>query len=211
LGAVVPLVCLLAACSGGGDDSTLQPIPIQGGTAPRPTTAAAATTTTTTASGVIAVTTTTFGPTTTSGPTTTVAAAGDWDGATFDVGKVSARTKVGTQEAISFDRWSYTAPDGTLADGTHLKTEPAIGWWQTTPFSNVQVRNRTFVLAPNVQVMTLDEAGRAAACTTPPPPTPAVTWKPSDLSALGADPDAMDVLTYSTTGEVTRIRITHGC
>jgi hypothetical protein len=196
-------VVATGACSG-GDSDTLRPIPIQGGTAPAPTPAVATTSTTT----IAATTTTVLGtvPGSVAGQ-----AAGDWDGAKYDAGTISARTKVGNLEAISFDRWSYTAPDGTRSDAPNLAAEPAVGWWQTSPFANVQVRNRTFVLAPDVEVLVLDEAGRAAACTTPPPASPAVAWKPGDPSALGAQPDDIAVLTYSTTGQVTRIRLTHGC
>jgi hypothetical protein len=200
----VAVAVLLAGCSSGDDETTLQPLPIQGGTAA--------------ASPTILVTAPPTAPstsTTTAVPGSVAADAdGDWDGARFDVGTVSARTKVGALDAISFDRLTYHAPDGTSYDASNLASEPLVAWWRTSPFTNVQVRDRTFVLAPGVEVLVVDPAGRAAACTDPPPAAPpAPSWKPADVSALSDPANAGDIasLTYSATGQVVRIRLTRGC
>jgi hypothetical protein len=206
-GAAVALVAAVAACSGGGGNDTLQPIPIEGGTAaasPTAVVAAAPTTATTTT----VPTTGTTGSGENGGPT------GDWDGARFDVGTVSALTKVGVLDAISFDRWSYSAPDGSRSDAPRLAAEPVVAWWRTSPFANVQVRNRTFVLARDVEVLVVDPAGRAAACADPPPTSsPEPSWGTADVAALSdpANADMIATLTYSATGQVTRIRLTRGC
>jgi hypothetical protein len=196
-------VAVIAGCSS-GDDETLQQLPIQGDTAaPSPTIVvtapptAASTSTTTTVPGSVAAD-----------------AAGDWDGARFDVGTVSALTKVGALDAISFDRLTYHAPDGTSYDASSLTSEPVVAWWRTSPFTNVQVRDRTFVLAPGVEVLVLDPAGRAAACADPAPSVPpAPSWTPAGVSALTDPADTGDVaaLTYSTAGQVARIRLMRGC
>jgi hypothetical protein len=203
---LVAAVAALAACSGGGGGDTLQPIPIQGGTAAAPTVAVTATMSTTTTT--VPVTAAVTGSVAGGGPV------GDWDGARFDVGTISGLTKVGALDAISFDRWSYTAPDGSRTDAPHLAAEPVVAWWRSSPFANVQVRNRTFVLAPDVEVLVVAPAGRDAACADPPPAvTPAPSWDTADLAAL-SDPDnagTIATLTYSDSGQVTRIRLTRGC
>ena len=210
----VAAVCAIAAggCSS-GDNNTLQPLPIEGGTAaPRPTPFVTV--------GPPVVTSTTLAPATTTsvaitGPTsTTVEAAGDWDGARFDIGVVTAPTKVGATDAVALDRWSYTAPDGRLLDALTFDSEPIVAWWRASPFVNVNPRTRTFVLAPDVEVMLIDPAGRAAACAEPPPaavPTP--TWIPATVAALGdpANTGTVAILTYDDTGQITRIRLTRGC
>ncbi len=161
-----------AGCSSGDNEDTLQPLPIEGGTAAPAATSTAPNAATTTAATPNVVpppgaTTTTSTTTTVLATTTTVDAAGDWDGARFDVGTISALTKVGTLDAIALDRLSYDAPDGSRLDALTLQSEPTVAWWRTSPFVNVQVRDRTFVLAPDVEVLVVDPAGRAPACADP--------------------------------------------
>jgi hypothetical protein len=143
-------------------------------------------------------------------PTAPVA---DWDGARFDVGVIESVSTLGAYSVIELDRWSYTGADGRTADAGDLDAEPVVGWWRSSPFSNLQVRTRTFVLAPDVEVLTLDPAGRRVACAEPPPHTPpAPAWIGSGTSGLGAMAAAdVAVLTYSASGLVTRIRLTRGC
>jgi hypothetical protein len=199
----VAVATVVAGCSSGDDDATLQPLPVQGGTAGSPTMVV-------TAPPAITPTSTT---TTVPGPVA-ADANGDWDGAHFDIGTVSALTKVGALDAISLDRLTYHAPDGASYDASSLASEPIVAWWRTSPFTNVQVRDRTFVVAPGVEVLVLDPAGRTTACADPPPAVPpATSWKPAGVSALADPANAGDVaaLTYSATGEVVRIRLTRGC
>jgi hypothetical protein len=201
------------ACSSGDDDDTLLPLPIEGGTAaPGPSAVVTAVPTAAATSTTAAAGTTTTAATSTT--TTVVDTDGDWDGARFDVGMVSGLTKVGVLDAVSFDRWTYDAPDGRRLDATTLDAEPLVAWWRVSPFLNVQVRNRTFALAPGVEVLVLDPAGRAAACADPPPAAPpAPTWTAATTAALtdAANVGAMAMLTYSGAGQVTRIRLTRGC
>lgn len=208
----IVLLAVASSCSG-GDDDTLQPLPIEGGTV-----APAAGVT---VPGAIASTSTTSrrGPAPTADPSSNAPGAptGDWDGARFDVGTIESVSALGAYSSIEFDRWSYTGPDGRTVDAGGLDAEPAAAWWRTTPFSNVRVQTRTFVLAPDVEVLTLDPAGRSAACADPvPAKPPAPAWVESGTSALGTmAPGDMAVLTYgddaSDTGLVTRIRLTRGC
>ena len=211
LGAVAAL-CALIGCSS-GDDDTLQPLPIEGGTAaPSPTPFVTVGPPVTTSTTVAPATTTTVAVTGVIG--TTVDAAGDWDGAKFDLGVITARTKVGTMDAIALDRWSYTAPDGRLLDALSFDAEPIVAWWRASPFVNVNPRTRTFVLAPNVEVMLIDPAGRTAACAEPPPAAvPAPTWTSATVAALSdpANTGTVAILTYDDAGQVSRIRLTRGC
>ena len=75
-------------------------------------------------------------------------------------------------DALSFDRYSYTVPGSGTVDAGGMQAEPVAAWWRQSPFSNVRVQLRTFVLAPDVEVLMLDESGRAAACAEPPPAAP---------------------------------------
>ena len=139
---------------------------------------------------------------------------GDWDGARFDVGTIETLTSVGRNRAIGFDRYSFADPERGTIDAPSFDEEPLAAWWRTSPYTNVRVQTRTFVLAPDVEVLVLDEADRASACAEPPPATPPEpSWTPADVDVL-EDPayvGAITTLTYSPTGQVTRIRYTHGC
>ena len=137
---------------------------------------------------------------------------GDRDGTRLDVGTIESVATLGAYTTIALDRWSYTGPDGATVDAGDLEAEPVDAWWRTSPFSNVRVQTRTFVLAPDVEVLTLDPAGRAAACAaTAPARPPAPEWTASGTSALGATAGDMALLTFSDSGLVSRLRLTRGC
>jgi hypothetical protein len=213
LGVLAALCALAGGGCSSGDDDTLQPLPIEGATAaPAPTpfvTLGPPSTTSTTMAPAPTTTTTVVTAT-----TAAAAAAGDWDGARFDLGVVTALTKVGALDAVALDRWSYTSPDGRLLDASSFDAEPIVAWWQASPFVNVNPRTRTFVLAPDVQVQLVDPAGRATACTDPPPATPpAPSWTPATVAALSdpANTGTVAILTYNSSGQVSRIRLTRGC
>jgi hypothetical protein len=204
------LVC--SACSG-GDDDTLTPLPVEGGTPGQPSATSGP------ASGP-------RGPTTPRGlpaptadpaadPTASAAAAptGDWDGARFDVGTIEGVGTVGAYTSIELDRWSYTDPDGRTADAAGLTAEPLVGWWRESPFSNLSDRLRTFVLAPDVEVLVLDPARRAQACAGPPGAAGEPVWEAAGSSALDqATADGtFAVITYADSGLVARLRLTRGC
>ena len=207
------LALVVVACScASDDDDTLQPLPIEGGTvAPIEETGPALAAPPSTTPGGLPLPT--GDPAATGTAAVEQAPTGDWDGARFDVGTIDSVSALGAYSAIELDRWSYTRPDGTTVDAGGLDDEPVVAWWTTSPFSNVRVQTRTFVLAPDVEVLTLDPAGRSAACAGPPtadPPDP--EWITSGTSALGTmTPGDMAVVTYSDEGLVTRIRLTRGC
>lgn len=205
------LVVLACSCAS-GDDDTLQPLPIEGGTVVPigPTVPVVAAPRSTTPGGLPLPT---GDPSAAATSSPVAAPTGDWDGARFDVGTIEGVTALGAYSAIELDRWSYTRPDGATVDAGGLDTEPVVAWWQTSPFSNVRVQTRTFVLAPDVEVLTLDPGGRAAACGGAPTAEPPVPeWDASGTSALGTmTPGDMAVLTYSDEGLVLRLRLTRGC
>jgi len=193
------------------DDSELAPLPIEAGTVARTTTTSSVPAPAPTTPGGLPMP---AGGSSTSTTSTAVATpTGDWDGAAFDVGVIESVSTLGAYSTIELDRWSYTDPAGRTADATGLTEEPVVAWWRTSPFSNLRVQTRTFVLAPDVEVLTLDPAGRGAACAEPPPASrPAPEWLSSGTSALGSmAPGDVAVLTYSATGLVTRLRLTRGC
>jgi hypothetical protein len=210
--AALALAVVAAGCAA-GDDSELAPLPIEGGTG------AGTTTTSSTVPDATGRTTPgglpvpAGGPSTSTSSTVVATPTGDWDGATFDVGLIESVSALGAYSTIELDRWSYTDPAGRTADAGGLTEEPVVAWWRTSPFSNVRVQTRTFVLDPDVEVLTLDPAGRGAACAVPPPASPpAPVWLRSGTSALGSmAPGDVAVLTYSDAGLVTRLRLTRGC
>lgn len=184
------------------DEDTLQPLPIEGATV-------AGSTTSVSADVDIASTTTVVA-------TSTSAAApiGDWDGARFDAGTIETLSTAGGYRTIGFDRYSFSDPSVGTIDAVAFEEEPLAAWWRASPFANVRVQVRTFVLDPDVEVLVLDPAGRTRACADPPPATqPAPSWEPADISTLedSAYAGAIATLTYSPTGQVTRIRFTQGC
>ena len=73
---------------------------------------------------------------------------------------------------IGFDRYSFVDPQRGTIDAAGFEEEPVAAWWRTSPYTNVRVLARTFVLDPDVEILVLDEAGRAGACGDPPPSTP---------------------------------------
>jgi len=216
LALVAGACALLGGCAADDDGATLEPLPVEGNTAAPPSSLPASTPTDLSI-GSGPTTTRPVSTTTTAGTTTTASVAtpvGDWDGARFDAGTIAAVTEVGGADAISFDRYSYTVPGGGTVDAGGMQAEPVAAWWRQSPFSNVRVQLRTFVLAPGVEVLTLDESGRAAACAEPPPVTPPTPrWNPADASVLqdAGVAGSIATLTYSATGQVTRVRLTHGC
>ena len=193
------VLLLLAACSGDGRaDETLEPLPIEGGTTvtAAPTEPPASTTASTEV------------------PTTDPPPIGEWDGARFDVGVIDTVTEVDDYQAIGFDRYSFNDPERGTIDAEAFDEEPVAAWWRESPYVNIRVQPRTFVLDPDVEILVLAESGRGRACADPPPAQPpAPTWDEADVELLD-DPAAagrIATLTYSPTGQVTRIRFTGGC
>lgn len=139
---------------------------------------------------------------------------GDWDDAKFDVGRITGTTEVGEFPAILFDRYSYQDPQAGAIDASGFREEPVRFWWVDEPFFNQSTNVRRFVLAPDVEVLVLSDAGESEACTSPPPANlPRPTWTLVELSFLDSEnaTQAFASLTYTQNGLVERIRFTRGC
>ncbi len=161
LALLVP-VLLVTACSGGGRATeTLEPLPIEGGTAvpPPPTTEAPAVVTGSSDASTSATSTSVA-------PTSLVPPIGEWDGARFDVGVIETVSEQSGYTTIGFDRYSFNDPERGTIDAVAFEEEPVAAWWRTSPYTNVRVLARTFVLDPDVEILVLAESGRA--------PSPAV-------------------------------------
>jgi hypothetical protein len=196
----VALVALVAACSDSdraGD--TLVPLPVSGATTPPPTSAAVSTPSSTPSSS----------PTVS---TEVPQLVGDWDGAEFDAGVIKNVGELGGYRTIDFDRYSYQDPQRGVTDATDFSEEPIEYAWKESPFVNIQEQLRTFVLADDVEVLVLGGEAADRPCESP-GPRPSPTWVPVGVSYLDQAPASEDIatLTYSDTGQVTRIRFTHGC
>jgi hypothetical protein len=207
VGLLAPLL-LVAACSGGGRASeTLEPLPIEGGTPAPPPTAPPPPSTDFVASPATVTTTT-------RAPASVPAPFGEWDGAQFDVGVIETVSENSGYTVIGFDRYSFNDPELGTIDAVAFEDEPVAAWWRTSPYTNVRVLARTFVLDPDVEILVLSESGRQQACAEPPPATaPEPAWEEAGVELLD-DPAAsgrIAILTYSSTGQVTRIRFTAGC
>ena len=134
---------------------------------------------------------------------------GEWDGARFDVGVIDTVSELGGYVTIGFDRFSYVDPQrGTIdaagfeeGTGDHVVAH-------TSPYANVRVLPRTFVLDPDVEILVLDEAGagrpRLRRPTAVDATGPIRLAHQADLDLLD-DPAAagrIATLTYSPTGQI---------
>ena len=199
LGLLVP-VLLVTACSGDGRATeTLAPLPIEGGTvAPPPPTSAAPAVVTGSSEA----------------PTIAPPPIGEWDGAGFDAGVIETVSEQSGYTTIGFDRYSFNHPEQGTIDAVAFEEEPVAAWWRTSPYTNVRVLARTFILDPDVEILVLAEAGRGRACAEPAPAVPPEpAWEEGDIGILDEPAAAarIAILTYSSTGQVTRIRFTAGC
>lgn len=140
---------------------------------------------------------------------------GDWTrGVRYDIGVVRRVTSLQGQPAIAFDRYSYAHPAQGVIDAEQLDAEPIEYWYSSSPFFNVNQQVRTFVLAPDVEVLVLDDDGRAAACSSSRTAAfPEPNWQTVDTSSLDqlAGTRRLASLTYSSQGVVERIRFTSSC
>jgi hypothetical protein len=203
-----------AGCSSGGDDGTLAPLSIPGARAVSTTAAPASTAPPgpTTPGGLPQ-------PTEASTPGSASAArmpTGDWDGARYDVGTIERVGTQGVYTTIELDRWSYREGDGPPVDASGLTSEPVVGWWREVPFTNQNVRLRTFVLAPDVEILTLDPAARFRSCRASADGAPSASelaWREAGTRALDAatEEGTFAVITYNDTGQIRRLRLTRGC
>ncbi len=96
-----------------------------------------------------------------------------------------------------------------MIDASAFVEEPIAYGWRDSPFVNVQEQLRTFVLADDVEVLVLGGDAAARPCRDQDPP-PRPTWLSVETSYLDLPAATEDIasLTYSTDGQVVRIRFT---
>jgi hypothetical protein len=195
-------LAVAAVGCGGSDDAedTLAPLPVSGPTPPPPSVVVATSTPSATGPVTVSFTSATEGP----------LLVGDWDGAEFDVGVIDRVGELGGYRTIEFDRYSYEDPERGVIDASAFDEEPIAHGWTESPFINIQQQLRTFVVADDVEVLVPGSDTARRGCAGPPPEPTWLSVEPSYLDLPAATEDIAS-LTYSSDGEVIRIRFTRGC
>jgi len=154
-------------------------------------------------------------PSTTSLPapsstTTGVRGPGDFEGQRYDFGAITKLNLADGVYSVTFDRQQLYTDDGSLQSGTDFSEEPILFGNTDVPYINETTRTRRFVLAQDVEVLRIADPVPCASDEVVADPI----WEPIEIEALmnGAWKDRlMDTLTFSTDGDVTRIRLSTGC
>ena len=167
------------------------------------TTAASATTTAT------APTTT---PTTSPLPATPPGGSAlDWDGVRYDFGRITGLSSSENEDLITFDRYQLYGDNGELQSASDFTEEPVVVGNSDLPWVNDNTRQRTYVIDPDAEVLTLANSGRLE-CGGNEGEAP--EWQSNtvdDLFAAGT-PDSDQVsLMFGGDGRVTLIRVSESC
>jgi hypothetical protein len=132
----------------------------------------------------------------------------DWvPGLQYNLGVVDGVTDIDGHPAITYDQVKLASGGGFL-EGTGFSEEPVVAWWPEQRIENISSRERTFLLAPDVEVLRLDTDREAEACAAADGSVPP-TWERIDDVTSGVHEYAS--LTFSDSGLVERIRFTHPC
>ena len=166
---------------------------------PAPTTAAQATTTAAT-------------PPPTSPPTAKPGGnALDWDGVRYDFGRITGLSSNENEDLLTFDRYQLYGDNGELQSAPDFTEEPIVVGNSDLPWVNDNTKERTYVIDPEAEVLTLANSGRLE-CGGNEGEAP--EWQSNtvdDLFAAGT-PDSDQVsLMFSDEGRVTLIRVSESC
>lgn len=137
---------------------------------------------------------------------------GDWDGTRFDIGIVDRidRTEDG-RTLVVFDRVQLETEDGRK-EAAAFDEEPIVYGNTDYPFVNENTRLRTYVVAPDVEVLVLDNPRAVCPGGDADPADP--VWRPTTVDAAVDTSVWSDFQQVSLTfsgGLVARIRFSTGC
>lgn len=169
------------------------------------------TTTTSTSTTAAATSAPTTAPPVSPAPTANAEDALDWDGVRYDFGRITGLSSNGSQDLLTFDRYQLYGDDGELQSAADFTEEPIVVGNSDLPWVNDNPKERTYVIDPGAEVLTLANSGRLE-CGGNQGEAP--EWQSNtvdDLFAAGT-PDSDQVsLMFSDAGKVTLIRVSESC
>lgn len=136
----------------------------------------------------------------------------DWDGVRYDFGRITGLSSNENQDLITFDRYQLYGDGGELLSAANFTEEPIVVGNSDVPWVNDNPKERTYVLDPEAEVLSLANPGRIACGGNDQTESP--EWQSGtveDLFRIGT-PDSDQVsLMFSKEGKVVLVRISQGC
>ena len=147
-------------------------------------------------------------------PTPTAAAptgALDWDGVRYDFGRITGLSSNQNEDLITFDRYQLYGPNGELQSAADFTEEPIVVGNSDVPWVNENTKERTYVLHPEAEVLTLANPGELECGGSQGDPPAWQSNTVDDLFDMGT-PDSTQVsLMFNDDGLVTLVRISESC
>lgn len=138
----------------------------------------------------------------------------DWDGVKYDYGQiVSASTTGAHGPMIEFDRWQVYLDGSGPIDAKSMTSEPIVAGNHDMPGVNTNPTIRRYRVAPDARLLLLanvEEICDDMSGTVPPEWTP-FTMADLDSRAVPGIEQPQTALTFDSTGQVTRIRVSSSC
>ena len=145
-------------------------------------------------------------------PPPTGSAALDWDGVRYDFGRITGLSSNENQDLMTFDRYQLYGDNGKLQSAPDFTEEPIVVGNSDVPWVNDNPQERTYVIAPDAEVLTLANRGEFECGGNGQSGSPA--WQSNtvdDLFAAGTPQSDQVSLMFGDDGRVTLIRISEGC
>lgn len=139
-------------------------------------------------------------------------AALDWDGVRYDFGRITGLSSNDNQDLMTFDRYQLYGDNGELQSAADFTEEPIVVGNSDVPWVNDNPQERTYVIAPDAEVLTLANRGEFECGGNGQTGRPA--WQSNtvdDLFAAGTPQSDQVSLMFGDDGRVTLIRISEGC
>ena len=139
-------------------------------------------------------------------------AALDWDGVRYDFGRITGLSSNENQDLMTFDRYQLYGDNGELQSAADFTEEPIVVGNSDVPWVNDNPQERTYVIAPDAEVLTLANRGEFECGGNGQSGSPA--WQSNtvdDLFAAGTPQSDQVSLMFGDDGRVTLIRISEGC
>lgn len=139
-------------------------------------------------------------------------AALDWDGVRYDFGRITGLSSNDNQDLMTFDRYQLYGDNGELQSAADFTEEPIVVGNSDVPWVNDNPQERTYVIAPDAEVLTLANRGEFECGGNGQSGSPA--WQSNtvdDLFAAGTPQSDQVSLMFGDDGRVTLIRISEGC
>ncbi|MEZ5381856.1 MAG: hypothetical protein R2754_08690 [Microthrixaceae bacterium] len=209
----------LAGLASGGAALVVMMAPVACGNDISPaenTSTTASPTTVVVVTSVVTVPETAAAPTTTATSQTTTAATApqgalDWDGVRYDFGKIAGLSSNENQDLITFDRYQLYDNNGDLQSAADFTEEPIVVGNSDVPWVNENPKERTYVLHPEAEVLTLANPGELECGGSAGDPPAWQSNTVEDLFTMGTPESTQVSLMFNDDGLVTLVRISESC